>query len=395
MVLVNGFDAWVETPAGRYAISSQAYGPDVTYPDGAAADRLLRAGALAALGLRPAGRHEGGAGDLRAEGRLGRRGFVEVARRDGRPSPSRSGRSSRAATITRSITKTRRSPSRRRRAPAASCASSRMRTCRRSSCIRTGCTRPRPSGTGTSSMPRRRRGGSTFPRTSLPRGPFASISRARPSGWPPPRGTRARSARARAGGLARDAALGRAATAGVLPGPARPRGRRLPRPQRGGPDDRRGLSVVHGLGPRHVHRAPGPVPGHRPPGGSRGDPARMGRGGLRRDAAQPLSRQGRRARVQLRGRLALVRRGGLRLFRGHGRCGTPGVPGEGEEAPGRHRGDPRRLLARDALPDPRGRGRTALRRRARRAADVDGREGRGLGRHAAGSANPSRCRPCG
>ncbi len=35
MVLVNGFDAWVETPAGRYAISSQAYGPDVTHPDGA------------------------------------------------------------------------------------------------------------------------------------------------------------------------------------------------------------------------------------------------------------------------------------------------------------------------------------------------------------------------
>jgi predicted glycogen debranching enzyme len=35
VVLVNGFDAWVETPAGRYAISSQAYGPDVTHPDGA------------------------------------------------------------------------------------------------------------------------------------------------------------------------------------------------------------------------------------------------------------------------------------------------------------------------------------------------------------------------
>ncbi len=35
VVLVNGFDAWVTTPAGRYAITSQAYGPDVTYPDGA------------------------------------------------------------------------------------------------------------------------------------------------------------------------------------------------------------------------------------------------------------------------------------------------------------------------------------------------------------------------
>jgi predicted glycogen debranching enzyme len=34
VVLVNGFDAWVTTPSGRYAISSQHYGPDVTYPDG-------------------------------------------------------------------------------------------------------------------------------------------------------------------------------------------------------------------------------------------------------------------------------------------------------------------------------------------------------------------------
>ena len=34
VVLVNGFDAWVTTPSGRHAISSQLYGPDVTYPDG-------------------------------------------------------------------------------------------------------------------------------------------------------------------------------------------------------------------------------------------------------------------------------------------------------------------------------------------------------------------------
>jgi predicted glycogen debranching enzyme len=33
-VLVNGFDAFVETPGGRFAISSQAYGTDVTHPDG-------------------------------------------------------------------------------------------------------------------------------------------------------------------------------------------------------------------------------------------------------------------------------------------------------------------------------------------------------------------------
>ena len=35
MVLVNGFDAWVETPRGTFAISSQRYGADVVHPDGA------------------------------------------------------------------------------------------------------------------------------------------------------------------------------------------------------------------------------------------------------------------------------------------------------------------------------------------------------------------------
>lgn len=35
MVLVNGFDAWVETPRSTFAISSQRYGPDVINPDGA------------------------------------------------------------------------------------------------------------------------------------------------------------------------------------------------------------------------------------------------------------------------------------------------------------------------------------------------------------------------
>jgi predicted glycogen debranching enzyme len=35
VVLVNGFDAHVTTPAGRFALSSQRYVPDVTHPDGA------------------------------------------------------------------------------------------------------------------------------------------------------------------------------------------------------------------------------------------------------------------------------------------------------------------------------------------------------------------------
>jgi len=35
VVLVNGLEARVDTPAGRYAISSQRYAPDVVHPDGA------------------------------------------------------------------------------------------------------------------------------------------------------------------------------------------------------------------------------------------------------------------------------------------------------------------------------------------------------------------------
>src|SRR3990172_10033893 len=34
MVLVNGFDGWIETEAGKFAISSQRYVPDVVDPDG-------------------------------------------------------------------------------------------------------------------------------------------------------------------------------------------------------------------------------------------------------------------------------------------------------------------------------------------------------------------------
>ena len=34
IVLVNGFEAWIETPQGSFAISSQCYAPDVVHPDG-------------------------------------------------------------------------------------------------------------------------------------------------------------------------------------------------------------------------------------------------------------------------------------------------------------------------------------------------------------------------
>ena len=35
VVLVNGLEVWVETPSGRFALSAQAYAPDVVHPDGA------------------------------------------------------------------------------------------------------------------------------------------------------------------------------------------------------------------------------------------------------------------------------------------------------------------------------------------------------------------------
>jgi predicted glycogen debranching enzyme len=39
VVLVNGVEAWVDTPAGTYALTTQAYAPDVLHPDGA--ERLV------------------------------------------------------------------------------------------------------------------------------------------------------------------------------------------------------------------------------------------------------------------------------------------------------------------------------------------------------------------
>lgn len=36
VVLVNGFDAWLDTPSGSFALSTQRYAPNVLYPDGAA-----------------------------------------------------------------------------------------------------------------------------------------------------------------------------------------------------------------------------------------------------------------------------------------------------------------------------------------------------------------------
>src|ERR1700733_13905782 len=34
VVLINGFEAWIEVGAGSFPISSQRYAPNLTYPDG-------------------------------------------------------------------------------------------------------------------------------------------------------------------------------------------------------------------------------------------------------------------------------------------------------------------------------------------------------------------------
>ncbi|HYY25067.1 MAG TPA: glycogen debranching enzyme N-terminal domain-containing protein, partial [Candidatus Udaeobacter sp.] len=43
VVLVNGFDAWVETERGTFSLSSQLYNPDVMHPDGARRIEQFRA----------------------------------------------------------------------------------------------------------------------------------------------------------------------------------------------------------------------------------------------------------------------------------------------------------------------------------------------------------------
>ena len=51
MVLVNGFDAWVETSRGTFAISSQRYGPDVIHPNRGFSNRVISIRAVAVLAL--------------------------------------------------------------------------------------------------------------------------------------------------------------------------------------------------------------------------------------------------------------------------------------------------------------------------------------------------------
>jgi glycogen debranching enzyme len=42
MVLVNGYDGWIETSAGSFALTSQRYAPGVVHPNGASRIREFR-----------------------------------------------------------------------------------------------------------------------------------------------------------------------------------------------------------------------------------------------------------------------------------------------------------------------------------------------------------------
>src|SRR6266511_3566979 len=53
VVLVNGFDAWVDTPAGSFALTTQRYAPDVRHPDGASRIVSFAADAPIVLRVRP------------------------------------------------------------------------------------------------------------------------------------------------------------------------------------------------------------------------------------------------------------------------------------------------------------------------------------------------------
>ncbi len=153
----------------------------------------------------------------------------------------------------------------------------------------------------------------------------------------------------------------------------------LRRAARPGQDHRRRLSLVHRLGARHLHHAARFHDPARRAGSGAPDPARLGRCGLRGHAAEPLSRFRRAARVQRGRRLALVRGRGARVPARRAPAAGAGRAGGGRGAGAGGRADPRGLSRRHPLRHPHGRGRPDRGRGARRAADLDGRQGRRLG----------------
>ena len=166
--------------------------------------------------------------------------------------------------------------------------------------------------------------------------------------------------------------------------PPRARGRRLPRAARRRQDHRRRLSLVHRLGARHVHRPARTLPRHRPPGRRAVDPARVGRTSSPK-ACCPTASSTRATRPST---TRSTPRSGT-----SSRCTSTSRPPTPRAGPASARD--RKALGRGGAGDPRGyvRGtrygiradgrRPARRRRAGRAAHLDGRQGGRLGGDAA------------
>ena len=281
MVLVNGVDAWVEPQTGTHGGSGQEY---LTRQRYAAGSRRAGAGRHAGVVHRTSPGPPGPTAWRTAPGSSRRssspRGAPFVAMRwrcwtARRAWCSRSAPSSRAATRTPSTTRMPRSASR-RRSRASGSAGVRTRACPRSPRSPTGDYRTDPQwyrgflydeerARGLDSEEDLARPGSSAGISSrgaavLLLGVAGALPKAatRPPCRPSWRGASTR--RRRATGLA-----------------ARARRRRVLVRRGDGQDHHRRLSLVHRLGPRHLHRAARALPRDRPADGRAVDPAGVGR----------------------------------------------------------------------------------------------------------------------
>ena len=319
MVLVSGFEAWVETPAGRFAISSQRYPPDVVYPDGASRTRRFPNRALANVDIPLARRQRRLSQELfvphgisaccSATGnihwcnarapRLNLRPFFcgrDYHARTTRTPPSDSMPAHQNGWLV--LASLRRRARRYLLSPTANIA--------------------RAAVVPQLSVLRNKSAASISSKTLPPRDPYLRLSREavlilrrrrlRTRNHALPVHTRGKKSFA-------TASQNRTAPAANISHSASPRRRCLPRPPRQRPNHHRRLSLVHRLGPRYVHLAARPVPGDRSPRRRPANSARLGRHGQRRHAPQSLSRRRRSAGIQFGRRLAVVHRRGARFPR--------------------------------------------------------------------------------
>ena len=370
------------TPDGVDSRSrSQRYRPDVVYPDGAGASWRSRTsrGRRGPFASRRSVAVSRRSSCRTAAGRRRALALVEAAA--GARDSSACGRSSRAATITRCTTRTAASAlTRRVDGDTASLAALRRRAGHRQPRQRRYQHDPLvsqlPLRGGAGARPRRHRGSAVAG--------HADLRSRRRRGRVDARRRRARRPRRIS---VRDAPTRCATPSARAARRSPPRSSAPPTPTscaRRGRDDHRRLSVVHRLGPRHVHRAARPVPRHRPARRRARHPARVGRRGLARACCRTAS--------PTRGEapefnavdaslwfVVAVARAARRRRR---RQGRPARRRSGRAARRRRR-DPRGLRARHALRHPRSTPTACSRRRAGRAAHLDGREGRRLGGDAA------------